>query len=398
MAQQKNLAEEFVYNVCNHSFFSLWSLANPRRTGSDKELCDILIVCDPHIIITSVKDIQVNPTNELVVEINRWQKRAIEKSCKQIYGAERQIKSSSHVMNIGGTYGIQFPRTPSIHRVAVALGGQGRIPMYYGDFGKGFVHVFDELSFSLILAELDTISDYVEYLSAKENLYSSGTRMFHASGEEDLLAVFLSNDNTIPFECDSLIVDHSQWKNFTDEPWYQAKKRADACSYIWDALVEGLCKEILRSKVTTNGRLPDIEMAVRAMTRENRYNRRFLGQEFSEFIENVVENKVKARMVPSYSGVTYIFQMVPNDVDRESRQTSLAKRCYIARGLNPENQRVVGIGMDETQMAAGSTSDIVYLDKEKWTAADQSCLEAMQKDLRYFLNSKGRRIQEECPI
>ena len=398
MAQQKNIAEEFVYKVCEHSFLSLWSLANPRRTGSDKELCDILIVCDPHIIIFSVKDIKVNHTKEPAVEINRWRKRAIEKSYKQIYGAERQIKSSSRVMNIDGTYGIQFPKSPCIHRVAVALGGQGRIPIEYGDFEKGFVHVFDELSFFLILSELDTITDFVEYLSAKEELYSSGTTTIHVSGEEDLLAVYLSNDHMIPFECDTLIVDHSQWKDITNEPWYQAKKAADACSYTWDGLVDGLCKEIVRGKVTSDGRLPDIEMAIRAMARENRYNRRFLGQEFSEFIENLEEHQVKARMVPSYSGVTYIFLMMPKDVDRDFRQASLANRCFIARGLNPENRRVVGIGIDETRMDAGSTSDIVYLDKEKWTSANQSCLEAMQKDLGYFLNSKRRRIQKEYPI
>ena len=398
MAQPTNLAEAFVYNVCNHSFLSLWSLANPQRTGSDKELCDIIIVCDPDVIIFSVKDIKVNPTKEPAVEINRWRKRAIEKSYKQIYGAERQIKSSSHVMNIDETYGIQFPRSPSIHRVAVALGGQGRIPIEYGDFGKGFVHVFDELSFSLILAELDTISDFVEYLSAKEDLYASGTRTIHVSGEEDLLAVFLSNDRMFPFECDSLVVDHSQWKNIIHEPWYETKKRADSCSYIWDALVDGLCKDIVRSKVTSSGCLPDIEMAIRAMARENRSNRRILGQEFSEFIETQGEHKVRARMVPSYSGVTYIFLMMPKDVDRDFRQASLANRCFIARGLNPANRRVVGIGIDERRMDAGTTSDIVYRDKEKWTSADQSRLEAMQKDLGYFLNSKGRRIQEEYPI
>ena len=250
---------------------------------------------------------------------------------------------------------------------------------------------------SLILAELDTISDFVEYLSAKEKLYFSGTRTTHIGGEEDLLAVFLSNNHMIPFECDALIVDHSQWKDFTDEPWYQAKKRADACSYIWDTLIEGLSKDIIRDKVTADGHLPDIEMAIRAMARENRHNRRFLGQKFSEFIENPEQSKVRARMVPSYSGVTYIFLIVPMDLDRDLRQASLANRCYIARGLNPANRRVVGIGMDETRMEAGSTSDIVYLDKEKWTAADRSRLEAMQKDLGYFLNSKGRRIQEEYP-
>jgi len=43
-------SEQFVYEVCQKSFLSLWSYANPQGSEPGKELCDVLIVCDPDVI------------------------------------------------------------------------------------------------------------------------------------------------------------------------------------------------------------------------------------------------------------------------------------------------------------------------------------------------------------
>ena len=51
-----NPAETFVLRLCRQSFLSLWSYANAQGK-SGKELCDILVVCDPDIVIVSVKAI-----------------------------------------------------------------------------------------------------------------------------------------------------------------------------------------------------------------------------------------------------------------------------------------------------------------------------------------------------
>jgi len=55
MPQKLDTSEEFVNWVCQQSSLSLWSYASPRGKKG-KELCDILVVCDPDIIIISVKD------------------------------------------------------------------------------------------------------------------------------------------------------------------------------------------------------------------------------------------------------------------------------------------------------------------------------------------------------
>jgi hypothetical protein len=50
-----NEAELLVYRLCRKSFLSLWSYMNPRQKPSGKELCDVIVVCQPDILIVSVK-------------------------------------------------------------------------------------------------------------------------------------------------------------------------------------------------------------------------------------------------------------------------------------------------------------------------------------------------------
>lgn len=49
-------SEALVERLCHQSFLSLWSYANPRA-GAGKELCDLLVVCEPDLVIFSVKEI-----------------------------------------------------------------------------------------------------------------------------------------------------------------------------------------------------------------------------------------------------------------------------------------------------------------------------------------------------
>ena len=70
----------------------------PQGKEAGKELCDILVVCDPDIVIFSVKDIGLKETSDPSVDWERWRKKAIDASCKQIYGAQRWISSATNVI------------------------------------------------------------------------------------------------------------------------------------------------------------------------------------------------------------------------------------------------------------------------------------------------------------
>lgn len=49
-------SEQLVYELSRKSFLSFWSYPNPLN-DCQKELCDVLIVCDPDVIIFSIKEI-----------------------------------------------------------------------------------------------------------------------------------------------------------------------------------------------------------------------------------------------------------------------------------------------------------------------------------------------------
>jgi len=172
-----------------------------------------------------VKDIDVSSAKDPMVGWRRWRKKAIEQSASQIYGAERWLDSAMHVTRSDGTPGLALPPVSErrVHRVAVALGSKGQAPIEFGDFGKGFVHVFDEISFAVILRELDTVTDFVRYLRAKEDLVARVHLDFTGS-EEDLLAYYLYGGRTFPDTHTGIIVGDGLWRQFEEKDEVKAQE------------------------------------------------------------------------------------------------------------------------------------------------------------------------------
>jgi len=396
MNQLFNESEQLVYDICKKSFLSLWSYANPLGKNL-KELCDTLIVCDPDIIIISVKDIQITDSGDISTDSKLWRKRAIDASVKQIYGAERWIEGASHVIRSDGSVGIRLPekRNRRIHRVAIALGDQGKAPISFGDFGKGFIHVFDKVSLNIIMGELDTIRDFVEYLSAKEILYLSGKKTLFHGGEEDLLAIYLHEGRQFPDKFDVFVVDDTLWGGFKESEVYKAKKEADEISYAWDRLTEILCKDILHGNLEFGSELNDSEIAVRTMAREDRFGRRLLGKSFIEFYELARQTKVRSRMVLGTSNITYVFLCMPHGEDRSYRKAELGGRCLVARGLNKDRDTVIGLATEKYEKGKGFSFDLLYLNIPKWTDELQEQIEYAQKEFGYFANPQSIQIHED---
>lgn len=396
MNQFFNESEKFVYDFCRGSFLSLWSYANPLGKGGN-ELCDILLVCDPDIIIVSVKEIGFKNSGDVLSDWERWRKKAIEASVKQIYGAERWIAVASTVIRSDGSLGIRFPdmQVRRVHRIAVALGGEEKMPIHFGDFGKGFVHVFDKKSLQIIMGELNTVQDFIEYLSAKEDLYQSRRATVLTGGEEDLLAFYLHKGRQFADEHDLMVIGDDLWEGFSKSAEYQAKVAADESSYSWDRLIELLSKDIVSGNLEFGPELNDSEATVRIMARENRFSRRMLGKDFLEFYELARQKKVRSRMALAMSGVTYVFLALPHGEDRKYRVAELGGRCLVARGLHQDRKTVIGLATERYEKGKGFSFDIVYLHKDKWTEEDQKQMTYAQKEFGFFANPRLQKIHED---
>jgi hypothetical protein len=109
-----NAAEEFTFELCRRSFLSLWSYRNPRQSPRGNELCDVLVVCEPDVLIFSVKEIQLKDTARPETDAKRWLRKAVEESSAQIYGAESTILKSANVVRHDSSFGPPFPKPANI--------------------------------------------------------------------------------------------------------------------------------------------------------------------------------------------------------------------------------------------------------------------------------------------
>lgn len=93
-------SERLLAELAEKTFLKLWSYPNVFRAqgkktsdGDGKELCDLLAVFGNHLIIFSDKLCAVPISGDLDLAWRRWYDRAIAKSAKQIFGAERWLKN-----------------------------------------------------------------------------------------------------------------------------------------------------------------------------------------------------------------------------------------------------------------------------------------------------------------
>ncbi len=230
-------SEGYLRELCKRTFLSLWSYPNPFRDQAEgdeggKEICDLLVVFENNIIIFSDKHCEFPNSANLDLDWARWYRRAIEKSARQSWGAERWIRAHPDRVFLDAKCTKKFPlslvTTPTtvFHRIVIAhgagarcireLGGSGSlmlnssvvggahtlprekggVPFMVGqvDSTKGYVHVLDDTTFEILLKTLDTVADLSAYLMKKENCIKTGI-VLSAAGEEELLAYYLTHLN-----------------------------------------------------------------------------------------------------------------------------------------------------------------------------------------------------------
>src|SRR5215213_1771620 len=86
-------SERQLYELCRKSFLSFWSFVNPYRPDGamSKELCDVLIVCDRHIIAFSDKSIGF-PDGDPAIAWARWHRKSVLASARQLLGSYRYLQ------------------------------------------------------------------------------------------------------------------------------------------------------------------------------------------------------------------------------------------------------------------------------------------------------------------
>lgn len=387
-------SEAFVAKLCQRSFLKLWTHPNPLGK-KNKELCDCLVVCGEHIVIVSVKEIAYKDTGD-ATGWERWTRAAIEESAKQIAGAERFLESIIEVTRSDGRV-IQLPpkEQRTYHRIAVALGGGGEVPLKWGDLGNGFVHVCAETGLEVLFNVLDTIADFVKFMSESEALVRGGiTLILNGGGLEDLVALYWSNGQTfqggrfLGRKPNLVVLDDDLWRGTAKSRGFAAFLAERRASYFWDRMIELFAGDLLTDgmfdmhsqQVTKN------ELALITMALQPRAYRLVLSESWAEFLQKP-ELSIAARVAQGADGVAFIFTTGPSS-DREHRVKELLLRCWVVRGRLPGVRTVVGIAIDRPGSGAGFAADIVYLDIPDWDDESETMVVGIQRDCGFFSNAQ----------
>lgn len=384
-----NQAEEFVSDICNKGFLSLWSFPNPLGK-KNKELCDVLVVCDPYIIIFSVKHIQIKDSGNITLDKERWHKRAILDSVKQLYGAKRHIDSVDRLLQKDKISEIILPikSERKFFNIAVTIGRNLKFEIVQQDFGDGFVHVFDEKSVFSIIYELDTIEDFTEYLVKKEEFISNSFSAYLR--EENFLGYYLFNNRRLPEIGDKgFIFENDIWDKLQDDVLYKNKKDADGNSYLWDKIIEEFSNTFHIAPYTNLKSRNELEVAFRIMAKENRLSRRILSQSLIDVVQHPHTKGIfRVRIVFSESSkeTAYLYLIGEQEL-REERKKTLEFRCFVASYLFRDRaKRIVGIAT-EPSVSNQVSFDFCYMEIEEWTAEGISLVKEIQEEYGYFTNS-----------
>lgn len=441
--------ERYIGQICEKTFLSLWSYPGIHRdqkngTNTGKEVCDLLVVFENHIIIFSAKSCDFPKSDDVALDWGRWYKRAIHKSAEQIWGAERWILKNPDRLFTDPECSTKLPiplpiaEKARVHRIAVAHGvaprckevlkGSGSLlfdsdisgkqahvqgkPFTVGfiDPKKGFVHVFDDTTFDIILKTLDTITDFVTYLSEKESLISSGRHISFA-GEEDLLAFYLQNTNGQGKHClellksgDRIVIDSGFWDVFINSEERKAQIKEDKASYFWDTIIERLNKHILDNSLyyTNSSSISEIEISIRFLAKEPRFHRRVLSKGFLDIICKTPSNGKFTRVIPSSEpeGPVYIFLVVSNfgfsshAKYREFRRGLLQDYCLITKLKFPHKKDFIGIAT-EPGNSGPKSEDLIYFNASDWTEEQAQKARELQQQTGIMTKITAGHIHED---
>lgn len=375
-------SEQYVATLCEKSFLPFWSFANPLGK-KEKELCDVLIVCGHTIIIISVKDISLSKHNDKLVVYERWVNQAVNESVKQIYGAERYLQDVEEVILKGKKTRIKLPKKANriIHRIAIAFGSDDDFPLPTGNFGKGYVSVFDEKTTFTLLDELDTITDFTDYLIAKEKF--EGDKTILIPTESDFLAFYLNGGLKMKIPNDAVISGRDLWKDYIASKEYAEWREDIAVSYVWDFMIRHLHRHHINED-TTDVRREELEEAIRTINLEPRINRIELG----EMLNSAIKDKVKARMLRPLEGSKHAYVFMPlTDKNWKEKEGELELRCMVARYENPSAEKIIGISMG-SNANGDSCFDICTLDIPEMNDEFIKTVKQIKEELGYFTNPR----------
>ena len=438
---------------CERSFLKLWSYPNPFKDDRH-ELCDILAVFGDYVFIFFDRENQLPEVSEKDPQVlwDKWKRKVIDRQVNTAHGAERYIRSGRSIfLDAKGNTPFPLaidPQKAIIHKIVIAHGAKdackrasdqnvyGSLAITYCETDsvqtqpfhieidrKNPVHIFDSHNFSIILGELDTISDFSNYLDEKMRAIAKFDSLLYC-GEEDLLGHYLLNYDketqkhligTKQDDVNSVMIGEGEWCDFIKTDIYKNTKKKNQISYFWDELIQRTCQNALNGTLGGNSNILRGQSAIFEMVKEPRFIRRALSDKIRQAVVNFPDHPNQftrqVTFLPSHiTTIGYVFfqlrtpeayRMQPDYYDK--RRTLLEIACGAAKNKFPHLTKVIGIGMDAPKFAGRTNSeDFILMPCETWENEMRAYYEEQNREWEFFgtpqLKQYNEHVTEFVPL
>jgi hypothetical protein len=438
--------ERMLAEFCERSFLKLWSYPNPFKEEDGHELCDLLAVFGDYVFIFFDRANQLPEVLDKDPQIlwDRWKRNVVDRQVKTAHGAERYIRSGRPIFldaKATNPFPLTFdPNKVIIHKIVVAHGAKeacervsdqnvyGSLAITYCETDGGPtqpfhieidkrnpVHIFDSHNFSIVLGELDTVSDFSKYLDEKLRAIAKFDSLIYC-GEEDLLGHYLLNYDketnqhiigTMRDDVNGVMVGEGEWHDFIKTELYKNTKKEDRISYFWDELIQRTCQNAVNGTLGGNSDLLRGQSAIFEMVKEPRFIRRALSDKIKRAVINFPDHPGQftrqVTFLPSHlPDVGYVFfqfrvpeayRKQPDYLDK--RRTLLEIACGAAKNKFPQLTKVIGIGMDAPKFAGDTNSeDFILLPCETWTDDMRTYYEVQNREWKFFETQQLKQYNE----
>ena len=430
---------------CERSFLKLWSYPNPHKDDGH-ELCDLLAVFGDYVFVFFDRENKLPevPDKDPQVLWDRWKRNVVDRQVKTAHGAERYIRSGRPIF-LDAKSATPFPLAINpekavVHKIIVAHGAKeaceqaskqniyGSLAITYCESDGGStrpfhveidkrnpVHIFDSHNLPIVVRELDTVSDFSDYLDEKLRAVARFDSLVYC-GEEDLLGHYLLNYDktserhiigTKRDDVNGVMIGEGEWHGFIKTDLYKNTKNEDRISYFWDELIQRTCQNALNGTLGGNSDLLRGQSAIFEMVKEPRFIRRSLADRIRRAVVSFPDHPSQltrqVTFLPSYRpDVGYVFfqlrvpGVIRDEPDYlEKRRTLLEIACGAAKNKFPNLTKVIGIGMDAPKFAGETNSeDFILLPCETWTDEMRSLYEAQNQEWCFFETPQLKQYNE----
>jgi hypothetical protein len=342
------LGEDFVNELATQTFLSYWCFPNPHdEKGNKKEICDLLILFKDVCIICQIKNYEFKNNHD------RYFRKTVESGSGQIQGAERKLFQQNKDVYIQnekqGLIKFNKEKYDQIIRLVIHL-GEGLEYQNIGRLSKSnneFIHIVGKEDIQYLLRELNTISDFIEYLKARESL---ATRVDLVLGgrEKDLLGLYLtikpnfqefikSNENT------TLFLDATtSWDSFKKEK--ESEENEDVLLEIESLIYDWVNNDLILNEKSRN--------VAEELMSLNRFERRYFAVSFLTFLKTYTDKGYTQiiRRSTSLNQIGFVFFYYPNgySIDSIEQLMHVAAEGY-ALHLSYKIVNFIVIGVTENE-------------------------------------------------